>query len=86
MTDGTPFDESEIEGYPLYCDGAYVTTISNDFLRSTVLDVALIGPGDHTCGLTEVVDGIESLLSDTVSFPLGRRTPGSPTGLKVQGV
>lgn len=86
MTDGTPFDESEIEGYPLYCDGEYVTTIPNDFTRSAILNVDMLGEGQHTCGLTEVVNGIESLLSDTVTFPLGQRTPGSPTGLKVQGV
>lgn len=86
MTDGTPFDESQIEGYPLYCDGNYVKTIPNDFTRRTVVDVSILGAGDHTCGLSEIVGGIESVMSDTVSFPLGQRTPGSPTGLQAQGV
>lgn len=85
FTDGTPFDESAIEKYPLYCDGAFVMDIPNDFTRQFIVDVDLLGPGDHTCGISEVVDGLESLLSDTVTFPLGRRTPGSPRNLTVQG-
>lgn len=86
MTDGTPFDESAIEHYPLYCDGAFVVNIPNDFTRQFYIDVGLLGAGDHTCGISEVVDGIESVMSDTVTFPLGRRTPGRPSGLSVQGV
>jgi hypothetical protein len=85
-TDGTPLDESSIQHYPLYCDGSFVANIPNDFTRQFYIDVGLLGAGDHTCGISEVVDGIESIMSDTVTFPLGRRTPGRPTGLNVQGV
>lgn len=80
---GGTFDESLIQSYNLYCDGAFVFSFSNDFGRSIVVDVVLLGEGDHTCGLSETVDGIESVMSNTVSFPLGRRTPRPPT-LSVQ--
>lgn len=79
MTDGTPFDESQIELYPLYCDGQHILDIPNDFLRRYVVDVDLLGPGSHTCGISERVAGIESVMSDTVVFPLGQRTPNAPT-------
>jgi hypothetical protein len=79
MTDGTPFDESSIELYPLYCDGQYIKDIPNDFTRRYVVDVDLLGPGDHTCAISERVNGIESLVSNTVDFPLGQRTPNAPT-------
>lgn len=79
MTDGTPFDESQIELYPLYCDGQYVMDIPNDFLRRYVVDVDLLGAGDHTCGISERVNGIESVMSNTVDFQLGQRTPNAPT-------
>lgn len=80
------FDESEIQKYTLYCDGTLRLDIANDFTRTLLVDVAMLGPGDHTCGISETVGGIESVLSDTVTFPLGQRTPGRPTGLKAQGV
>jgi hypothetical protein len=85
-TDGTPLDESEITHYPLYCGGQHVADIANDFTRAYIVDVTMLGAGDHTCVISEVVGGIESVASDSVTFPLGRRTPSRPTGLAVQGV
>ena len=79
MTDGTPFDESQIELYPLYCDGEYIKDIPNDFTRRYVVDVDLLGPGGHTCGISERVAGIESVMSNTVDFTLGQRQPNAPT-------
>jgi hypothetical protein len=76
---GGQFDESQIEAYRLYCDGQYITEIPNDFTRAYVVGTALLGAGDHYCGLSEVVDGVESLLSNEVSFSLGYWTPGAPT-------
>lgn len=78
-TDGVPFDESEIERYDLYCDGAHVRPVPNDFTRRLTLTVDDLGPGTHTCGLSETVGGIESVVSDTMSFSLGQRTPSAPT-------
>jgi hypothetical protein len=76
---GGTFDESQIEHYILYCDGRYARDIPNDFTRQYVVDVDLLGPGDHVCGISEVVAGIESVMSNTVDFPLGQRTPKAPT-------
>jgi hypothetical protein len=78
-TSGGTFDESQIETYPLYCDGQFITEIPNDFTRYYVVSTALLGAGDHECGVSERVDGIESVLSNTVVFPLGQRTPRAPT-------
>lgn len=76
---GGTFDETQIEKYPLYCDGRFILDIPNDFTRRYVVDTALLGAGDHTCAVSEVVGGIESVVSATVTFPLGQRTPGTPT-------
>jgi hypothetical protein len=76
---GGSFDESAIEKYALYCDSEFILEFPNDYTRRYVVDVVLLGAGDHVCGVTEFVGGIESLLSNTVAFPLGQRTPGSPT-------
>ena len=78
-TSGGTFDESLIQHYSLYCDGAFIMELPNDFTRSFVVSTALLGAGDHTCGLSETVDGIESVMSNTVAFPLGQRTPGAPS-------
>jgi hypothetical protein len=75
---GGTFDESAIQHYNLYCDGQYVGEVVNDFTRTYVATVGLLGPGDHTCGLSETVDGIESVMSNTVTFPLGKPTPKAP--------
>lgn len=75
---GGTFDESQIELYELYCDGEYVQSIANDFSHRYVVGPSLLGYGSHTCGITERVAGIESLLSNTVSFDLGQPTPGAP--------
>ncbi len=76
---GGSFDESQITHYSLYCDGAYILDLPNDFTRSYVVGTALLGAGDHTCGVSETVGGIESVMSNTVDFPLGQRTPRAPT-------
>ena len=76
---GGTFDESAIEKYVLYCDGSYIMDIPNDYTRRYTVSTGLLGAGDHTCGLSEVVAGIESVMSNTVDFPLGQRTPGAPT-------
>ena len=78
-TSGGAFDESQIESYTLYCDGAVVASLPNDFTRSTTVTTELLGAGDHTCGVSETVAGIESVMSNTVDFPLGQRTPTAPT-------
>jgi hypothetical protein len=83
MTDGSPFDESVIEKYSLYCDGAYVKDYANDFSRQVYVTIDDIGVGSHTCSLSEWVGGLESLVSNTVDFPLGQRTPKAPTNLAV---
>jgi hypothetical protein len=77
-TDGVPFTESEIEHYDVYCDGAFLKQVPNDFTRSFMVSVDEVGVGDHTCGLSETVGGMESVMSDTKTFPLGQRTPGAP--------
>lgn len=79
FVDGTPLDESQIEGYPLYCDGAHVATLSNDFTRRYVISTALLGPGEHRCTLSEVVNGLESVASNEVAFILGQPAPRAPT-------
>lgn len=76
---GGIFDESQIQHYSLYCDGAYIYDIPNDFTRSHLVNTGSLGAGDHTCGMSETVDGIESIMSNTVDFPLGHRTPRAPT-------
>ena len=79
FTDGVPFDESAIEKYKLYCDGAFVRDVPNDYLRSIYVTVDDLGSGDHTCALSELVEGIESIQSNPKSFSLGQRTPSAPT-------
>jgi len=81
--DGTPLDESQIEKYNLYCDGQFVKEYANDFNRQVYVSIDDIGVGSHSCGLSETVNGIESILSNTMDFPLGQRTPTAPTLLKV---
>lgn len=78
-TDGVPFDESEIQHYDLYCDGAHLRQIANDFTRITWVSVDDLGSGDHTCALSETVHGLESVVSNVVSFTLGQRRPNPPT-------
>ncbi len=78
-TSGGTFDESTIQHYTLYCDGAKVLDIPNDFTRQYTVTTELLGAGDHFCVLSETVDGIESVASNEVAFPLGQRTPGPPT-------
>jgi hypothetical protein len=76
---GGSFDESQIQHYSLYCDGGYIMDIPNDYTRRYTVGTGLLGAGDHTCGVSETVDGIESVMSNTVDFPLGQRTPTAPT-------
>ena len=78
-TDGVALNESEITKYDVYCDGAWLRIEPNDFTRTFTVTVDDLGAGDHTCGLSETVGGMESIISDTMSFPLGQRTPGAPT-------
>ena len=77
--DGTPLDETAIEKYDLYCNGAHVLSLSNDFTRTYTVSVDLLGAGTHTCALSETVGGLESIVSNTVSFSLGQRRPSAPT-------
>ena len=77
-TSGGGFDESQIERYVIYCDGVHRIEVPNDFTRGYTVSTDLLGAGDHTCGVSEIVDGIESVLSNTVDFPLGQRTPTAP--------
>lgn len=76
---GGNFDESQITNYTLYCDGSSQGTFANDYTRRYVVNTALLGAGDHTCGVSETVAGIESVMSNTVSFTLGQPTPTAPT-------
>lgn len=78
-TTGGTFDESAIQHYDLYCDGVFTREIPNDFTRSYIATTEEFGAGDHFCVISETVDGIESVASNEVSFPLGQRTPGAPT-------
>lgn len=75
---GGSFDEAQIQHYSLYCDGQYVSDVPNDFTRRYTVSTVLLDAGDHTCGLSETVDGIESVMSNTVTFPLGKPTPKAP--------
>lgn len=75
---GGSFDESQIQHYSLYCDGQYINDVPNDFTRQYTVSTVLLGAGDHTCGLSETVDGMESVMSNTVTFPLGKPTPKAP--------
>lgn len=73
------FDESEIEMYHLYCDGAYVRDFPNDFTRTHRVSVDDLGAGSHSCGLSETVGGLESIVGNSLSFDLGQRQPTAPT-------
>ena len=75
---GGSFDESAIEQYTLYCDGMLILSFPNDYTRRYTVSTGLLGAGDHTCGVSETVAGIESVMSNTVDFPLGQRTPTAP--------
>lgn len=78
--DGTPLNEADIDHYSVYCDGSYIKDVPNDFSRQFTLGLDdRLAPGSHTCGLSDTVAGIESVLSNTKDFPLGQRTPGAPT-------
>lgn len=77
--DGTILYESDITHYSLYCDGQHILDKANDYTYNVVVGTAELGAGTHTCGLSETVGGIESVLSNTVSFSLGQRTPTAPT-------
>lgn len=79
FTDGVPFDESAIETYTLYCDGQHIKDFPNDFTRIVYVTVDELGAGDHTCVVTETVQGIASVNSNPKSFSLGQRTPTAPT-------
>ncbi len=83
--DGVPLTETEIEHYDLYCDGAFLRQVPNDFTRVFYVGVDELGPGTHTCALSETVAGIESVSSDPISFNLGQRTPSAPTLTTVAG-
>jgi hypothetical protein len=83
--DGVPLLESEIEHYDLYCNGAFLRQVPNDFTRSFLVGVDDLGPGTHACVLSETVAGIESVASDPLSFSLGQRTPSAPTLTTVAG-
>lgn len=78
--DGTPLNEADIQKYSVYCDGAWIKDVPNDFSRQFTLGLDDgLAPGSHTCGLSDWVGDLESVLSNTKDFPLGQRTPGAPT-------
>lgn len=83
--DGSVLFEQDIETYHLYCDGAYIRDVPNDFTRRFTVTASELGAGTHECALSDRVGGIESVLSNTLSFSLGQRTPKAPTLVTVAG-
>lgn len=81
--DGTPLAESELAKYSFYCDDTLLT----DFQVIPgiwEMDITITQYGAFVCGLTVWdLGGLESDMSNTLTFTVGPKAPGPVTGLTI---
>jgi hypothetical protein len=79
-TDGFPLLEQDLDFYTFYCNGSVVKQIDNVVgTHSNSVDVSGFERGDHDCSMTVTsLLGATSAASNSITFTLGPRVPGSP--------
>lgn len=77
-TDGTAFDESEIDYYSWYCNGEHLLDL-DAVMGTWQAEIVFTTPGTYECALTVVdLGGRESEQSNTKSFIKGVAKPMAP--------
>jgi len=77
-TDGTMLIEQDLDFYSFYCDDAHVMDF-DAIVGTWQADITFTQSGHYICGLTTTtLKGVESELSNTLTFTKGPRVPRPP--------
>ena len=82
-TDGTPVQTGEIDGYRIYCDQESIVLNVTGEVEEYRAPSGSFSIGSHSCYMTAIARGVESVPSDTVPFDVDPAAPGAVINFSV---